>query len=268
MTASVASGTIGVFGGSGFYTFLDDVEEVTLDTPYGAPSAPFTVGEVAGRRVAFLPRHGRNHELPPARVPYRANLWAMRELGVTRVFGPCAVGSLQRHVAPGHIVICDQLVDRTWGRDDTYFEGPEVVHVSYADPYCPELRAAAADAARSSGAVVHDRGTVVVIPGPRFSTRAESQTYRAQGFEVINMTQYPEAYLARELGLCYATLAMVTDHDSGVDGIEPVTHEQVIAVFEANLDRLRQVLHGAIAAVPDSRSCACGQGPTPPLPKV
>lgn len=259
---------IGVFGGSGFYTFLDDVEEVSVETPYGPPSAAFAVGEVAGRRVAFLPRHGRRHELPPAKVPYRANLWAMRELGVTRVFGPCAVGSLQRHVEPGHIVVCDQLVDRTWGRADTYFDGPEVVHVSYADPYCPELRAVAADAARSSGAVVHDRGTVVVIPGPRFSTRAESQTYRMQGFEVINMTQYPEAYLARELGLCYATLAMVTDHDSGVDDIEPVTHEQVIAVFEANLDRLRQVLHGAIATVPEDRSCACGQGPTPPPQKV
>ena len=259
---------IGVFGGSGFYTFLDDVEEVTVDTPYGPPSAPFTLGHVGDQQVAFLPRHGRQHELAPARVPYRANLWAMRELGVTRVFGPCAVGSLQRHVEPGHIVVCDQLVDRTWGRADTYFDGPEVIHVSYADPYCPELRSVAADAARSSGAIVHDRGTVVVIPGPRFSTRAESQMYRMQGFDVINMTQYPEAYLARELGLCYATLAMVTDHDSGVDEIEPVTHEQVIAVFEANLDRLRRVLHDAIATVPEVRSCTCGQGPTPPPPKV
>jgi 5'-methylthioadenosine phosphorylase len=260
---------LGVFGGSGVYSFLDTVDEVVVDTPYGAPSAPVTIGDVGGRRVAFLPRHGRHHELPPAGVPYRANVWALKELGVTRVFGPCAVGSLQRHIGPGDVVVCDQLVDRTWGRPDTYFEGPEVVHVSYADPYCPELREHAVAAARASAATVHDRGTVVVIPGPRFSTRAESATYRAQGYDVINMTQYPEAYLARELGLCYATLAMVTDHDSGVDDIVPVTHDQVLAVFEANLGRLRTILLDALAATPLERACTCadatgGKVPTPP----
>lgn len=254
---------IGVFGGSGFYSFLDDVEEVTVDTPWGAPSAPITVGEVDGRRVAFLPRHGRGHVLPPSKVPYRANLWAMRELGVTRLFGPCAVGSLQRHIEPGHVVVCDQLVDRTWGRGDTYYEGPVVQHVSYADPYCDALRAIAIDAARTSGVTVHERGTVVVIQGPRFSTRAESRWYSQAGFDVINMTQYPEAYLARELGLCYATLAMVTDHDVGVDGIEPVTHDQVLAVFEANLERLRTILHAALAATPDEQACCRTELPPP-----
>jgi len=254
---------IGVFGGSGFYSFLDDVTEVSVDTPYGAPSAPFAIGEVGGRKVAFLPRHGRRHELPPARVPYRANLWAMRELGVERIFGPCAVGSLQRHVEPGHIVVCDQLVDRTHGRADTYYDGPRVQHVSLADPYCPELRSALAGACAAEDVTVHERGTVVVVPGPRFSTRAESQSYRAAGWDVVNMTQYPEATLARELGICYATAAVVTDYDSGlqgVAGIEPVTMEQIFRAFEANLARLRAVLFRAIAAVPSTPACECHAG--------
>lgn len=266
-----AHAQLGVFGGSGFYEFLDDVEEVVIDTPWGPTSGPVTIGGVGDRRVAFLPRHGPRHELPPARVPYRANLWAMRELGVTRLFGPCAVGSLQRHVEPGDVVVCDQLVDRTSGRADTFFDtfGDGPVHVSFADPYCDELRTVALAAARESGATVHERGTVVVIPGPRFSTRAESAMYRGLGFDVINMTQHPEAYLARELGLCYATLAMVTDHDSGVDEIAPVTMAEVFLVFEANLARLREILLSALAAAPLDRACGCrdatgGKVPTPP----
>lgn len=248
---------LGVFGGSGFYSFLHDVTEVAVDTPFGPPSAPFAVGEVAGRRVAFLPRHGRDHELPPARVPYRANLWAMRELGVTRVFGPCAVGSLQRHIEPGHIVVCDQLVDRTWGRHDTFFDGPDVVHVSFADPYCPEMRGSAVAASRAEGLDTHDGGTVVVVQGPRFSTRSESAWFRSQGWEVVNMTQHPEAYLARELGLCYAGIALVTDYDVGIDGVEPVEHAEVLRVFEANIGRLRSLLLAAIDSVPLERSCGC-----------
>lgn len=248
---------VGVFGGSGFYAFLDDAEEVELDTPYGRPSAPPTVGRVGDRAVAFLPRHGRHHELPPHQVNYRANAWAMRELGVTRIFGPCAVGSLQRRVEPGSVVVVDQLVDRTWGRPDTFFDGPEVVHVSFADPYCPELRGTVVAASRAEGLATHDGGTVVVVQGPRFSTRAESAWFRSQGWEVVNMTQHPEAYLARELGLCYAGLALVTDYDVGIDGVEPVEHAEVLRVFEASLGRLRSLLVAAIDAVPEERSCAC-----------
>jgi 5'-methylthioadenosine phosphorylase len=249
---------VGVVGGSGFYAFLDHVEERVLDTPYGAPSGPVAIGSVGDRRVAFLPRHGTHHEHPPHKVPYRANLWALRSLGVTRVLGPCAVGSLQRHVEPGHVVVLDQLVDRTWGRPDTYFDGPQVVHVSFADPYCPELRAVARDAARDAGFTAHDGGTCVVVQGPRFSTRSESGWYRDQGWEVIGMTQHPEAYLARELGLCYGSLALATDYDVGIEGVAPVEHAEVLRVFEANLERLRSALLAAIPAIPSDRACECG----------
>ncbi|MGH2686213.1 MAG: MTAP family purine nucleoside phosphorylase, partial [Actinomycetota bacterium] len=172
---------IGIFGGSGFYSFLEDVEEVDIETPYGKPSAPLTVGDVGGRRVAFIPRHGKQHQFPPHRVPYRANLSAMKAIGVERVIGPCAAGSLQPHVAPGHFVVCDQLVEYTSGREDTFFDGPETTHVGFADPYCPTMRAAAIDGGRELGLDLHDRGTVVVVQGPRFSTRAESAFYRGQG---------------------------------------------------------------------------------------
>jgi len=251
---------IGVFGGSGFYAFAEDVTQVPVHTPYGAPSAPVSVVEVGGRRVAFLPRHGPHHELPPHRVNFRANLWALRELGVTRIFGPCAVGSLQPTIHPGDVVVCDQLVDRTSGRADTFFDGGVVGHVSFADPYCPELRRVSIDAAEAAGVAHHDSGTVVVIQGPRFSTRAESQWFRSAGWSVVNMTQYPEAYLARELGICYAGLGLVTDYDTGlegVEGIEPVTMEQVFGVLAANVERTRALLEAAIPAVPAERACGC-----------
>jgi 5'-methylthioadenosine phosphorylase len=250
-----------VIGGSGFYTFLDHTQALTVETPFGPPSAPIVVGDVGGRRVAFLPRHGRAHEYPPQLVNYRANVWALAELGVTRLFAPCAVGSLRPDVHPGEVVVCDQLVDRTWGRHDTYCEGPPVNHVSFADPYCPELRSALRGALIHDGVPHHPSGTVVVIQGPRFSTRAESQWFRAQGWSVVNMTQYPEAVLARERGICYGSLALVTDYDSGTEGrpdVAPVTMAEVFAVLERNVAVARAVLVGAIAAVPRERSCACG----------
>jgi 5'-methylthioadenosine phosphorylase len=265
---------IGVFGGSGFYSFLDDATEHRVDTPYGEPAGPLVVGHLDGVAVAFLPRHGPEHRFPPHRINYRANLWAMREAGVTRILAPCASGSLQPEVRPGDFVVCDQLVDRTWGRADTYFDGPAANHVSFADPYCPELRAVAIEAGRDEGITVHDHGTVVVIQGPRFSTKAESRWYRAQGWEVINMTQYPEAFLARELGICYATVALITDYDTGLEGVpgvEPVTQAEVFGFFDANVDRVRRLLFRAIAAVPAERACGCADGPnglvpTPPEP--
>ncbi len=249
---------IGVFGGSGFYSFLDDVRPRVVDTPYGRPSAPLMVGDIDGVGVAFLPRHGTEHQFPPHEINYRANAWAMKELGVTRVIGPCAAGSLRRDIAPGDFVVSDQLVDRTSGRKDTFYDGPVTTHVSFADPYCPELRALAVKHARDQGITVHDGGTVVTVQGPRFSTRAESRWYQDAGWDVINMTQYPEAYLARELEMCYVNIALITDYDVGVEGeIEAVSHAEVLRVFERNNAQLRDLLFALIPAIPEQRSCPC-----------
>jgi 5'-methylthioadenosine phosphorylase len=258
---------IGIFGGSGFYEFGSEAEAVTIDTPFGAPSAAFTITEIGGRRVAFLPRHGRNHEYLPAQVPARANLWAMRTLGVRHVIGPCAAGSLSPEVHPGDFVVLDQLVDRTWARADTFYDAGRAHHVSFADPYCPVVARHALAAGERIGVRMHETGTVVVIPGPRFSTRAESRSYRAQGWHVINMTQYPEAYLARELGMHYSGIALVTDYDTGVEhdaGVAPVSHEEVFAFFEANVHHVRTLLLDLIPRLPDEPTgCACAEAVGP-----
>lgn len=256
--AVLPTADVGVIGGSGLYSLLDEMQEVEIDTPYGRPAAPVTIGDVAGTRVAFLPRHGLGHALPPHRVPYRANLWALRELGVRSIYGPCASGSLQPDIHPGEVVVLDQIVDRTSGRDATFFDGPAPVegppvpggfdrvnHVSFADPYDEDLRAAAIDACQAEGVTVHEVGTIVVIGGPRFSTRAESRWYSSQGWHVIGMTQMPEAALAAELEIPYAGIALITDYDvglEGVEGIEPVTMEQVFATLERNVEMVRKVL--------------------------
>jgi 5'-methylthioadenosine phosphorylase len=241
---------VGVFGGSGFYEFLSDVETATIDTPYGAPSAAVTIGTIGDRRVAFLPRHGRRHELAPHAVPYRANVWAMKELGVRSLVAPCAVGSLQPHIHPEEFVVVDQLVDRTWGRADSYHLDGPVQHVAFADPYDAGLRPGLVEAGRAVGVTVHDTGTLVVIQGPRFSTKAESAWFRSQGWTVVNMTGYPEAVLAAELALPYAAIALVTDYDAGVDGSEPVTQEAVLAVMGRNVTRVRDLLVAAIPSMP------------------
>jgi 5'-methylthioadenosine phosphorylase len=230
---------------------------VRVETPYGEPSAQPVVGDVGGVRVAFIPRHGTEHQFPPHAVPYRANLWAMKELGVQRILGPNACGSLQEHVRRGDFVICDQLVDRTRSRPSTFYDGPTTTHISFADPYCPTMRSIAFDKGRELGIRVHERGTVVVIEGPRFSTRAESAWFKAAGWEVINMTQYPEAVLARELEICYANLSLITDYDVGVEGVPPVTNEEVVRVFEENNARLRELLFAVIPSLPAERDCPC-----------
>jgi len=253
----VTTAEIGIFGGSGFYSFLADVEEIEIDTPYGRPSAPVLVGRIGSREVAFLPRHGTSHHLPPHMINFRANLWALKELGVVRIIGPCAAGSLKKEVKPGDFVVSDQLVDRTTGRSDTFYDGPVTTHVSFADPYCPELRRLAIDTAGDRGINVHERGTVVAIQGPRFSTRAESRWFQDAGWEVINMTQYPEAYLARELEICYVNVALITDYDVGLEGQAAVRHEEVLAVFEANNDKLRDLLFSIVPKIPTERSCPC-----------
>lgn len=243
---------VAVIGGSGFYQFLEQPESVPVETPYGAPSAPVAVGEVAGRRVAFLPRHGSGHEHPPHAINYRANLWALRALGVRQVLGPCAVGGLRPDVRRGDIVVPDQLVDRTTSRVGSFVE-TGAVHVPFADPYCPRLATAVA----SAGTDVALGGTMVVIEGPRFSTRAESQHYAAQGWSLVNMTGHPEAVLARELQMCYAAVALVTDMDAGVASGEGVGQEEVFAMFARNIDRLKELLTAVIADLPDTDGCAC-----------
>jgi 5'-methylthioadenosine phosphorylase len=241
---------VGIFGGSGFYSFLEDVVEVEVDTPFGKPSAPLAVGEIGGRRAAFLPRHGTAHELPPHAIPYRANVWAMRELGVRRIIGPNSSGALKPDLDLGEFVFCDQFVDRTSGREQTFYDGPETTHVSAADPYCPDLRRILAETAGELGIKARDGGTVVVVQGPRFSTRSESRWFQEMGWDTINMTAYPEGYLARELELCYANVSMITDHDVGVDGTSPVSHEQVVTVFQENNAKLRELLFAVIPKIP------------------
>ncbi len=243
---------IAVIGGTGFYSFLDDPVEHVVTTPYGDPSAAVAVGTVAGRSVAFVPRHGNHHDFPPHAINYRANAWALRSLGVRQVLAPCAVGGLRHEVAPGDVVVPDQLVDRTWRRVGSFVESG-AVHLPFADPYCARLAGAVASAAPD----VITGGTMVVVEGPRFSTRAESRHYADQGWTLINMTGAPEAALAREMRMCYSPIALVTDMDAGAESGEGVGQDEVFALFKANLERLTGLLHDTIAAAPDPEGCPC-----------
>ena len=257
---------IGVFGGSGFYSLLDEVREVKIDTPYGPPSDSFFLASVAGRSVAFLPRHGRRHTIPPHRINYRANVWAMRSLGVKAVISPCAAGSLQLAVKPGDFVVCDQFVDRTRTRPHTFYDGPVVTHLSSAETYDPTLRGLAIATIRDHGIEVHERGTMVVIEGPRFSTKAESKWFSDAGWEVIGMTGYPEAWLCRELGMAVVNIALITDYDAGVhEGTEAVDARSVLEVFSQNAERIQKVVLDLIGRFPadlDALGARDALGPT------
>ncbi|TDD69568.1 S-methyl-5'-thioadenosine phosphorylase [Actinomadura rubrisoli] len=256
-SAAPPAAEIGVIGGSGFYSFLDDIEELRVETPYGPPSDLIAVGELAGRRVAFIPRHGRDHRYPPHRIPYRANLWALRSLGVRQVLAPSAVGSLTTDYGPGTLAVPDQLADRTHGRAQTYYDEGGAIHVSFSDPYCPTGRHTTVGSAQAAGWDPVDGGTLVVIEGPRFSTRAESRWYASQGWTLVGMTGHPEAVLARELALCYTPLCLVTDLDAGIEEGEGVTMEEVYRVFGENIGRLRTLVADVVKALPTERDCPC-----------
>jgi 5'-methylthioadenosine phosphorylase len=252
----VAGGeVIGVIGGSGFYSLVADAEQHSVETPYGSPSGPIAVGSLAGREVAFLPRHGADHRFAPHVVPYAANLWALRAAGVRQVISLSAVGSLTTSLPTGTLVVPDQIADRTHGRQHTlYSGGTGVGHATFADPYCPRGRAAAV-----AGGDAHDGATLVVVNGPRFSSRAESLEFQSHGWSIIGMTAMPEAGLARELAMCYTTLALVTDLDAGVEAGSGVTHAEVLATFAANLPRLRDLLVATLERLPaEQGDCTCG----------
>jgi 5'-methylthioadenosine phosphorylase len=248
----------GVIGGSGFYELIDDDDQVAVKTPFGPAASLVSVGTIDGHGVAFLARHGRDPRFTAHRVPYRANMWALHSLGVRSVIAPCSAESLQPDIHPGQMVVVDQLVDGTRGRPDTFHDvgaptdapgtAPVVHHQSFTEPYDPGLRAALVAAARTVSADVVDAGTMVVINGPRFSTRAESIWFREMGWHVVNMTGYPEAVLAAELGMRYASIALVTDYDAGIDGTTPVSMDAVFAVMRSNVAKVRRVIAAGVTA--------------------
>ena len=255
---------IAIIGGTGFYELLSGAEEMKLDTPYGQPSAPISVGRIADKQVAFLPRHGRKHEYLPHEIPYRANIWALRELGIRQIVGFNTVGSLRPDYRLGDLVLCDQFIERTWGRPDTFFGEGKGAHLSPADPFCPRLRELARSALSDGLGAVHSTATVVVAQGPRFETRAESEWLRKMGWHVLNMTIYPEVVLARELELCYMNISYVTNYDIATsealdrDSESVVSHHAVVRAFTGGSDRVFETVRRTVAAFPDVRpDCTC-----------
>jgi len=248
---------IGIIGGSGLYDpgLFKEAKTIKIYTPYGPPSDEITVGEFKGRKVAFLPRHGKGHVIPPHMINYRANIWAFKALGVERIIAVSAVGSLREDYKPGDFVIPDQFIDFTKNRIYTFFDGRLVAHVSMADPFCPELREVAIATAKDLGIPVHEKGTYVCIEGPRFSTRAESRLYKSWGADIIGMTLVPEVNLAREAQICYVTIAMITDYDVWAE--KPVTAEEVVRVMRENVEKAKKLLYELIPRIPKERKCPC-----------
>ncbi|MEM2890087.1 MAG: S-methyl-5'-thioadenosine phosphorylase [Candidatus Hadarchaeum sp.] len=248
---------IGIIGGTGLYDskLLKNIEEIEVDTPYGSPSDSITLGELNGRKLAFLPRHGKKHTIRPTDINYRANIFAMKQLGVTRILAPSAVGSLKEEYRPGDIVFVDQFIDRTTRREESFYTGNKVCHISVAEPMCPELRKTLVKAAKRTGIEAHPAGTYVCIEGPRFSTKAESRMFQNWGADVIGMTLVPECVLAREAEICYASIATVTDYDVWKE--HPVSTEEVLKTMKNNLEKVKRLIAETVALVPPERGCEC-----------
>jgi 5'-methylthioadenosine phosphorylase len=257
---ALAQAEIGIIGGSGLYSMrgLTDIHELPLETPFGAPSDPYVLGTLAGRKVAFLARHGRGHRILPTELNFRANIHGFKQLGVERILSVSAVGSLRQELKPTDFVIPDQFYDRTRQRVSTFFGEGIVAHIAFGDPICPELAAIVAKAGQAAGVVTRSGGTYVCMEGPQFSTKAESNAYRAQGFDLVGMTNLQETKLAREAEICYVTIAMVTDYDCWHPDHDHVTVEQIIAVLNRNAENAANVVREAVAALPASRGCKCG----------
>ena len=252
------SAEIGIIGGTGVYDpgIFEDVKEIKIYTPFGKTSDLVLLGHYKGRAIAFIPRHGRNHQIPPHMINFRANIWAMKELGVKRIISPSAVGSLREDYEPGDLVIVDQFIDRTKNREDTFYEGGQVCHISTADPFCPELRKVFFDSAKKMGVSCHGKGTYVCIQGPRFSTRAESKLFRSWEAGVIGMTVYPECVLAREAEICYVSLCTITDYDVWAE--KPVSAEEVVKTMAKNVENVKKLIINTMPLIPKQRSCMCG----------
>lgn len=248
---------IGIFGGTGIYDsgLLEEAEEVDVETPYGKPSDSITVGVFKGRKIAFLPRHGKNHTIPPHMINYRANIWAFKELGITRIIAPSAVGSLKKNVKPGDFALPNQFLDFTKSRIGSFSEEGRVIHISVADPFCPEIQSKVLQVAKDQNLSIHKNCTYVCIEGPRFSSKAESNFYRSTGSDIIGMTLVPECQLAREAQICYVNISTVTDYDVWAE--KPVTAKEVLDTLSKNVEKTKKMLTDLVQLIPKTRSCLC-----------
>ena len=250
---------IGVIGGSGLYDIegMTDIEEVNIDTPFGKPSDAIITGRLEGVGIAFLPRHGRGHHILPGEVPSRANIYALKSLGVEHIIASCSAGSFKKEIEPGHLLIPDQLIDRTRGRVSSFFGEGIVAHIPFADPFCPALSQVLYESAKEAGATVHAKGTFVVMEGPAFSTRGESRLYRSWGADLIGMTALPEAKLAREAEICYAVIGCVTDYDSWWQHAEAITVDVILNTMQQNVGTAKRIIKLAVSRIPEKCDCGC-----------